>query len=255
LLTLVFLELLLSTLRIPRKPKERVRAFRDRLREYVLAAVADRVTKMVAGFEALVSRLVRATLLDFGADAFLVDFTRVAEAVALTYSFPESFTRYLNCHFWHALDVRMVNKMLANTDNFTMAHVVAWNSFVSPAEAAGFSFPLFSQAVRGLMMLGALNYATFCEICPTLDPLVMLYCMQNWRPDEFMDAAVEWRGFARRVGAGDTVARPAVERAELKPFTADEACWDLRNWRTATFGYEVMRQFPCLKVFKNGSPI
>jgi hypothetical protein len=247
LLTLLIIDLLMKSQKITNRSKDKVATFKSRIRKYVTDAVDKIISKSLVGFDSLVRRLLLSSVEGFDADSFIEEFKLVHDAVIMTYEFPESFRRYLDRRLLAALDARIMNKLLGNPSRLKMSAVVAWNSFLSPAESNGVNLTLFSELVRGLVMISVVDGALCADICPNLDPKVLLYCMQNWQLDEFMDFAVDWEPFASQLGVSGPIARPIVEPIPIPHFRARDAKWNLRDWNRVTLDHGEIKRLPFLK--------
>jgi hypothetical protein len=211
----------------PNRVQELADGFKRRIEENM----DTYLSKMLMNFEVMGNRLIAADVATFDSESFLGDFLQIWAGIKSSIHFPEAFTAFLLRKFSRALDARFVNKMLMNPDCLLLGRVIAWNSFTTAAENAGFEFPLFFQAARGFMVIGEMTPCLFREICPDVPPAFMLYCMQNWKIDRFMEDAVECAAFGRAHKLPDPVERPDVEPVPVSQWSAHDAGWRLDRWR------------------------
>jgi hypothetical protein len=219
----------------------RVQKFVDGFTRRIQENMESYLSKMLMIFEVTGNRLISADVTRFDSDTFLEDFMTIWGGMESSIHFPAAFSRFLLRAFSTRLDARFVNKMLMNPDAFMMGHVIAWNSFTGAAQEAGFSFPLFFQLARGFMVLGQMTPKLFREVCPDVPPLCILYCMQNWKIDRFMEDSVEWAAFAKAHKVTEPVERPHVEPVPFPPWSAEDAGWKLDAWQNVQIQPQLLR--------------
>lgn len=231
----------------------RVDYFTKRLLPFMNDYARKIVSPYLTNFEILCNRYATAR---FEVDPLLQDFNEVLKAVNSYFKYPKGVNDYLITQFMHLLDIKMLNKILANPVRFVFSKAITWNSFLTAFTAfEKHELTLLRQAVWALVM--AVNICRDEEgdqirkdLCPTLDPKILVYLLKNYKPDEMMPTQIEWTDVAIKVGVPDVNGYMPLKPLDINfDLVKLEKNLKLESWNLVRIEPEELKSYPYLEQY------
>ncbi|KAK8870762.1 hypothetical protein M9Y10_008649 [Tritrichomonas musculus] len=237
---------------------ERVKKFTTRLLPFLNDYARQIIAPLLINFEVLCNRFATAR---FEVDPLLEDFREVLDGIKSSLMYTTGINDYLLKHFMQLLDVKMLNKLLANPARFVFSKAIIWNSFLTAfLSAEKFELPLLRQAVWTLVM--AVNMTSDNEpgeevrenLCPTLDPKIIVFLLKNYKPDEMMPTAINWKKVADAVHVEDVGTYDPVRPTDIDDYELAGQKLKIQVWNQVQIESSLLKLYPYLAAYSVASP-
>ncbi|KAH0793736.1 hypothetical protein GPJ56_002288 [Histomonas meleagridis] len=227
--------------------------FLERLLKIISKLSKEILSPFIRNFDILRNRFLSSK---FEVDDLILDFQQLFSVVKISLQFPESINNFLINEFINDLDVKISNRILSNTNNFVFMKAILWNSFLSTLEQTdGIRFKHLREIVLVILMSPNISKAEdkvemINGIAPDLDKQLVMYILQNIKPDELMPDAIDVESITKALenDLGKNKEKKQLEEQKLKSLDIPKNDIKLDLWNKV-FVAETVRKFPFLRTY------
>ena len=247
---LTYLMLYLLVLKSEQFDNDRSESMCEHLLDLVRTTTRDLTRQSILSFEVLVNRFATAK---FEMEPLLEDFKHIYRDVRNSLRYLPSINRFLLNYILSVVEIRIINRMLANPARFMFKNAVLWNSFISAfLSDERLEMTRLREMVSAMIMAHSMaaDPDMQADIAGNTDPNVILFIMSHYNPDEMMPEKIDCTKFAATHGLPTELAMideiPEPEITDLGKL-GEEAI--LPNWNKYSVSESLLARFPFLDNF------
>ena len=247
---LTYLMLYLLVLKSEQYDNDRSESMCEHLLELIKSTTTDLIRPSILSFEVLVNRFATAK---FEMEPLLEDFKHIYHDVRNSLRYLPSINRFLLSRILSVVEVRIMNRMLANPSRFMFKNAVLWNSFISAfLSDERLEMTLLREMVSAMIMAHSMAGEPDMknDIAADIDPRVILFIMTHYNPDEMMPEKIDTTKFANAHSLSpDITSLGELPEPEVQSVgkLGEEAI--LANWNKCAVTEDLLLDFPFLDQF------
>ena len=247
---LTYLMLYLLVLKSEQYDNDRSESMCEHLLELIKSTTTDLIRPSILSFEVLVNRFATAK---FEMEPLLEDFKHIYHDVRNSLRYLPSINRFLLNRILNVVEVRIMNRMLANPSRFMFKNAVLWNSIISAfLSDERLEMTLLREMVSAMIMAHSMAGEPDMknDIAADIDPRVILFIMTHYNPDEMMPEKIDTTKFANAhslspdITSLDELPEPEIQSVGK---LGEEAI--LANWNKYAVTEDLLLDFPFLDEF------